>query len=330
MDIDFVVTWVDDSDPKWLIEKDKYLKCATKTNIDSNNCRYKDWDLLKYWFRGIERYAPWIRYIHFVTYGHLPKWLDLNNPKLKIVRHEDFIPHEYLPLFNSNAIELMMHRIPDLSEHFVYFNDDFYLISPILPTYFFKNGKPCDIAVAKDHHSMEGIMQSIIRQNMTLLNKEFNLFSCMCKHPLIWFNCRYKGFLKLTFNAIKQRKIISLLDTHAPQPYIKSIINRVWSKHYSALNVTLGHRFRSGEDISHWLFRYWQIAEGNINPCNIFSKTKVFYGFTSRENEVADAILSKRYSVVILNDNNDEVLDGIGHIVETFDSILPDKSSFEK
>ena len=100
--IDFVVTWVDGNDPAWQQEKQKY----TAVNADVRVNRYREWDQLKYWFRAVEKYAPWVNKIHFVTWGHLPEWLDTTNPKLNIVNHKDYIPEEYLPTFSSHTIEL--------------------------------------------------------------------------------------------------------------------------------------------------------------------------------------------------------------------------------
>ena len=80
--------WVDGSDPAWLDEKKKYTPTE---EADDRDERYRDWNLLKYWFRGVEKYAPWVRKIHFVTWGHVPSWLDTDNDKLHIVKHEDFI-----------------------------------------------------------------------------------------------------------------------------------------------------------------------------------------------------------------------------------------------
>ena len=59
---------------------------------DDRDIRYRDWDNLQFWFRGVEKFAPWVNKIHFVTYGHLPKWLNVNNKKLNIVNHKDFMP----------------------------------------------------------------------------------------------------------------------------------------------------------------------------------------------------------------------------------------------
>ena len=94
-EIDFVITWVDGSDPAWLREKAAYggQEINERTpSVDARDVRYLDHGLLRYWFRGVEKFAPWVRKIHFVTWGHLPAWLDTGHPKLHIVRHEDYIP----------------------------------------------------------------------------------------------------------------------------------------------------------------------------------------------------------------------------------------------
>ena len=139
--IDFVITWVDGTDPKWLAEKLRTLQevdSLEAQKTDSSDLRFRnDFDFLKFWFRGVEKFAPWVNQIFFVTYGHTPDWLNLVHPKLKIIRHEDFIPHEFLPTFNSHTIENHLHLIPGLSEYFVYFNDDFYLLKTTRPTDFF-------------------------------------------------------------------------------------------------------------------------------------------------------------------------------------------------
>ena len=74
---------------------------------------------MPYWFRAVEKFAPWVRKIHFVTCGHVPAFLNLAHPKLHHVKHEGFLPPEVLPTFSSHAIEMNLHRIPGLAEHFV-------------------------------------------------------------------------------------------------------------------------------------------------------------------------------------------------------------------
>src|SRR5699024_8623571 len=142
--IDFVIIWVDGNDPEWQEDKFKY---SEDTDGDKRNIRFRDWDNLQYWFRAVENYAPWVNKVHFVTWGHLPEWLNIEHPKLNIVNHKDFLNKDNLPVFNSCAIEINIHRIPGLAEKFVYFNDDTFLTHPVKPTDFFKNGLPRDEAI---------------------------------------------------------------------------------------------------------------------------------------------------------------------------------------
>ena len=137
MDIDFVVLWVDGNDPEWRAEKAKYQGAVTD---DSNSVnRFRDWGLMPYWFRAVEKFTPWVHKIHFVTCGHVPEFLNLDHPKLSHVSHSDFLPQAALPTFSSHAIEMNIHRIPGLAEHFVYFNDDMFPLRPMPETAFFRD-----------------------------------------------------------------------------------------------------------------------------------------------------------------------------------------------
>lgn len=105
--------WVNEKDPEWQKEKNKYeqKELNEHENVDNSKIRYRDWENLKYWFRGVEKFAPWANKIHFITCGHIPEWLNINNPKLHIVKHSEYMPARALPTFNSNAIELLIHKI---------------------------------------------------------------------------------------------------------------------------------------------------------------------------------------------------------------------------
>ena len=70
--------------------------------------------------------------------GHYPDWLNLDCPKLRFIKHEDYIPKKYLPTFNSHTIELNFNRIKELSERFVYFNDDMFIIDYMEKSDFFE------------------------------------------------------------------------------------------------------------------------------------------------------------------------------------------------
>ena len=108
--IDFVVTWVNGSDESWIKERAKYLPQTKEQDLRGVQ-RYRDWDLMRYWFRGVEKYASWVHKIYFITCGQKPEWLNLDCPKLKLIKHSDYMPKDALPTFNSNAIEMRIHNI---------------------------------------------------------------------------------------------------------------------------------------------------------------------------------------------------------------------------
>ena len=86
--IDFVLLWVDSNDKKW--QKD-YIAHKREAG-DSREFRFRDMDTLRYWFRGIEKYASWVNKIYFVTNGQVPDWLNRSNPKIVLVRRTLSLP----------------------------------------------------------------------------------------------------------------------------------------------------------------------------------------------------------------------------------------------
>ena len=129
-DIDFVITWVDGNDLEWKREKAARLghtDMDISVNTDDRKERYRDWDNLRYWFRGMEKYAPWVRKVHFVTWGHIPQWLNTKHPKLNIVCHEDFsTTFKFMPkprrMTAHCSIFLEVNLIPSSSPFLVFMN----------------------------------------------------------------------------------------------------------------------------------------------------------------------------------------------------------------
>lgn len=133
--MDIVITYVDGLDPVWQKSYEQF------TNTPILEKRFRDWGTLRYLFRGIEKNMPFIRKVHLVVSGEsqVPEWV--NRDEVNVVLHSDIIPAEHLPTFCSNTIELHMHRIADLDEEFLYFNDDIFPLMPCKPTDFFVDGK---------------------------------------------------------------------------------------------------------------------------------------------------------------------------------------------
>ena len=145
MEIDLVVLWVDGNDTEYvkLLNKYKSMQDGNKIREGTISARFRNNDELKYLLRSVEKNAKFIRYIHLVTNGQIPKWLNINNPKIKLVTHSQIMPQNVLPTFNSSAIEVCTVNIPNLSDHFLFSNDDMYIVKPVSERFFFnKNGYP--------------------------------------------------------------------------------------------------------------------------------------------------------------------------------------------
>ncbi len=331
-EIDFVIAWVDGSDPEWLKEKSQY---APPSMADSaTEVRYRDWDNLRYWFRAVENYAPWVRRIHFITWGHLPKWLDTRNPKLNIVNHRDYIPHEYLPTFNSHTIELNMHRIEGLSEHFVYFNDDMFLTRPVSPEDFFRDGKPMDTFGLNCVFFGGDSAGHFVGSNMEVINTEFKgqKRSIMKRDFKKWFarkNGR-KNRLK-TFLLIPWDWFPGFHYDHLASDLCKSTICEVWESYGDVLDKTCRARFRQEFNVNQWLFKFWQFCKGNYQVrSDRFGKA--FHIEEENFEELCSAIREQKYSMICVNDTP-RTLDPETkkqRVRECFDTILPDKCSYEK
>lgn len=325
--IDFVVTWVDDRDPVWRAKREKYIgKKVTEGNEDA---RYRDWDTLKYWFRGVEKFAPWVRYVYFVTDDQKPEWLNLDHPKLKWVKHTDYIPEEYLPTFNSHTIEWNLHRIDDLSECFVYFNDDMFLINDTDPQDFFVDNLACDLPGA-GYIYPSSVFSYIEFNNASLLNRHFSLKNSIWANRRKWL--RHQSPKALLKNMILGRKdlISNIEHRHTHTAYRKSMFQTLWEEEYTAIHETCRHKQRTKNDVSHWCVRDWQLLTGMFHPAKPIGKS--FHTVSMNSSNAAIEYLRKQKGKVIcLNDTEREENFELHKqmIIAEFEKLFPEKSAFE-
>ncbi len=316
-------------DPQWQAEFEEYSGRSREKNATSV-ARFRDYGFLKYWFRGVEEFAPWVRKIHFVTCGQKPEWLDETNPRLHLVDHKDYIPSRFLPCFNSGVLESYLHKIPGLAEHFVFFNDDFFVTAPVTPERFFRDGLPCDIAAFKPN--MGGSQWAhMLKNNIALINKHFDKQEVFEQWHDKWFTPEYGS--KALWNRLARcgHRFMALRTPHNAQPYLKTTFEHVWAACEAELNEASTHRFRTKDDLTQELFRTWQICEGNFLPYNTYIDTKMF-PLVVRPRQAVQAVREQRYKLVCLNDNvhirnYQQVMQDIG---SAFETILPKKSTFEK
>lgn len=240
--IDIVYTWVDSSDPEWQAARERF---AAEWHIDlpasSNDERFINRDELRYSLRSVWLYAPFVRHIYIVTAGHRPAWLDMDSGKVTVVRHADIFPDQAdLPTFNSHAIETCLHRIPGLSEHFLYFNDDVFLgRETTIETFFTKAGK------MKSRLSLSGFT-TVTRPGDNAI-------------PTDWASYNSVQLMLRDFGLFFDRKV-----NHVPMPLKKSLLEEIEQRYPNEIARTRASRFRSRTDLSipSMFAHYYGIATG--------------------------------------------------------------------
>ena len=224
--IDMVFSWVEGSDPAYLAERSRLMREYQVDPGDAGATRYRQIDELRYALRGVRAYAPWVRHIFIVTDSPTPAWLRQDSPDITVMRSEEFFADpSVLPTFNSHAIEAQLHRIPGLSEHFLYSNDDMFFGRAVRPGMFFSPGgiskfveATLRIGVGETSLTRSG-HDNAMRVNRALLRERFG------------------------------RTITRHLE-HCPVPLRKSVLAELEAAFPEDFARTAASRFRSGTDIS--------------------------------------------------------------------------------
>jgi hypothetical protein len=169
--MDAVITYVNGLDPVW--QKEYASAVGMDTFLDK---RFRDWGTLKYLLRGIQTCMPFVRNVFLIVSGdtQVPQWADTAN--LHVVRHSDIIPQQFLPVFNSTAIEMFMHRIEGLDEEFLYFNDDFFPVMPFSEHDFFTDGKP-SVHPARQLLVLGNEFRNVVRRSCNLAREALGMES---------------------------------------------------------------------------------------------------------------------------------------------------------
>ena len=310
MDVDIVYLWVDGNDPQW---RAKHNACIGKTEEKSAvNCegRYADNDELKYSLRSIEKYAPWIHRIFIVTDNQVPEWLDTSSPKVRIVDHKEILPEISLPCFNSRLLEHFLYRIPGLSEHFLYANDDMFINRPVAPEDFF---------------SSDGL--PVVRFN----RRPFTKLS-------LWFKEKVQG--KQLSNYVQAiRNSAALVERkygiyyggkthHNIDAYLKSDYQRVEQMFAKEIEPTLTNHVRSANDIQRSLFAYVAMAEKRGHPVYVDRKTSFRFHIQNMKHYK----MLEEYNPMLfcMNDSEYATDDDRMKVTEYLNRRFPEKSQFEK
>lgn len=338
MDIDVVIPWVDPTDKEWQASKNKFLKDLNSDKVDNSENRFRDWDNFKYVFRGIDKFMPWVHKIYLITCGQVPDWMNKEaDDRLVIVNHSDYIPKEYLPTFSSHPIELNLHRIKELSEHFIYLNDDYFVINETSPEDFFVDGLPCDYAledpITPDH---KDIFNNILINNMVLLNSHYDRRTVLKEQKKKFYSmCDKKAFVtNMCFRPLKRNHFFGLHYSHLASNILKSTIEKVWTENREILEATSSHKFRNADDVNQFIFKNEQYVTGKFHPYNINRFGRAIQLDDTIEGAVEDVcrtITDSDYKMICINDCNIENFDNTRtKINAALEKILPNPSVWER
>ncbi|MCE5206289.1 MAG: Stealth CR1 domain-containing protein [Porphyromonadaceae bacterium] len=310
-DIDLVYLWVDGNDAEWIADKKQFLGENANLNTEATSvARNADNNELIYSLRSAEKFAPWIRKIFIVTDGQKPKWLNLQNNKIHIVDIRELIPARALPCYNSVIIEHFLYRIPGLSEHFLYANDDMFFNKEVSPDFFFtKEAFP------------------VVRLQRSYTNKWINKWRKALKiHTNI-----YRKTIEKAASLIDERfgKYYAATPHHNIDSYLKLDYQRVAEQVFrQEIDSTITHHLRSEHDIQRIIYLYYALAAGRgkaryVNrreSCRIRLHKPDFMYY----------IHKYQPALFCLNDNH-HASDVDRRRVEPFlKNLFPEKSSFER
>lgn len=227
MKVDLVVPMVFTDDPVWF--KRYRIDSIKEGRQYRNSSRVRSWGLELFFFRGIDRFMPWVNNIHVILAqeSQLPVWLT----NVHVVYHRDIIPAELLPTYNSQTIEMFIGNIQGLSKHFIYCNDDMICCSPMQRRDFFLEGLPVCYCSESYVDDIRGVFHRSIRNSMELAARD----------------------TECTF-----RDDVLLRDGHSYAPMLLPVVKEMQTLYGQEMQASCT-RFRREKNISQYLytFRQW-------------------------------------------------------------------------
>jgi len=219
--IDLVVPYVDSNDTNWIKLFNIYnpYKDQSIEAINAKNRFRGQGDFFKYFFRCIDTNMPWINNLFLIVQSEsqVPEWLD--KTKIKIITHDKFIPKEYLPTFNSCTIEMFLHNIPNLSEKFIYFNDDIFVLNHLNSSDIFSGDK-----VLFNYSEKEKLSDLLYSKH--IINANNLIFKNVVTYK--YYEHAFRPFLKSEMSECFNRNKIDILNSISTFRQEKNINCYVW------------------------------------------------------------------------------------------------------
>ena len=272
-DVDLVVPFVKNREKVWLNTYNEHcMKNKGKICTDSNSVRFDDIGFFKFMLMGVKKFMPFIRKVHLIVSNieQVPPYID--KEKTNIVLHKDIIPKKFLPTFNSTTIEMFIHNIPDLSEHFIYSNDDMY---------------PLNFLTKEDFFTEDGKIKMNYKNELILDSN--NQFRKVCYNNQVYV-CKNFNF------PFKENEFIK--PCHTMTPMIKSNVKMVREKNIFEIETNID-AFRTDKQHNQYIYPIYEILNNNCDDSSIkFMYVDSGYG---KEN-IINEILNKNNQIICIND----------------------------
>jgi len=262
--IDVVIAWVDGSDPGLAEKRNSYLgkSDSSKPGSGAHLTRFASINEIRYCVLSIMKFAPFVRNIYIITDEQDPDLYDdirLYYPEriksFRIVDHKEIFSgfEDSLPTFNSISIGNMIWRIKGLSDNFVYFNDDTFLIKETEPGDWFRNGKPvmrgkwvpAPFPRILWNKIRLGIMKHLLRNHDFQPRASFHLGQ--------WNSAYLAGYRMKYFT-----------NSHTPHPVEKKLIEDYFNTNRKVFEKNIAYRFRDRSQFTFIaLSNHLQLLSGN-------------------------------------------------------------------
>jgi hypothetical protein len=306
--IDVAYTWVDGDDPEFRKAVQRHASPSQPASAAGAR-RFRDSDELRYSLRSLEAHVPWAGRVFLVTNGQVPSWLRRDHPRLRLVRHEEiFRDLSHLPTFNSAAIESHLHRIPGISDRFLYLNDDFFFGRPVAPDrYMTADGRP---RIWVDHWELPPVYAD--DDDLAI---------------------QWLGYTRdLLIATLGRRRLAN--PTHGPILLDRRALAEVEALWGEELARTSAARFRVGRmAMPHVLYVHWLAACGDCEMSVSSDQDRLFVMFQqplARVQEELDQVRQTRPFCFCINDDWDGDPATKTSVIRQFlEGYFPTASSFE-
>lgn len=315
--VDIVYSWIDGNDP-YVKEQIQYWREIEQPLGEAGTSnRFNTMDELRYSLRSVYQFAPWVRNVYIVTSFHIvPDWFDEKiGAEHGIYFIDDSELLDTVPVFNSLAKEAVKHRIPGLSDRYLYFNDDLFFGSAVEPLDF-QDSRGRAYAFHEPNNFVVDSIEQI---------DEGDYFS---EGLLYTRNTLVRLFPELKNTPMQLKK-------HTPDLHFVTEDYDKWLTIPEEMQRTADGRFRDVDQIyDNTLFdNYWKRARGVGVPGDISYAYLYISGNLEKEEFVYDHIRRERPKVFCINDGikdeTPQTLLSIELFADFLEGYFPQKAPWE-